>query len=257
MAELPDLTVFAQILNRKFKGKVLSDLEVTVSKKLNVALPQLKVALVGKELAEVKREGKTLQFHFSGDTVLGLHLMLRGELVELSGNEPPRFQIMAFRFKSDKGFAVVDLQKQATATLNPQPVASPDALAMDEAYFVALLSKKRMIIKTLLMDQKLVRGIGNSYADEILYEAGISPFSVANAIPERQVKKLYGTLGNVLQRAITEIGNANKNELKGELKDFMRIHSPHLKTTAKGEEIKSEKIGGRTSYYTEAQELFS
>lgn len=256
MAELPDLTIFAQILNRKFKGKVLTSLDVTVAKKLNVPAAELRSALVGRQLIEVKREGKTLQFHFSGNVILGLHLMLRGELVELSGNEPPRFQIMAFHFEKQKGFAVTDLQKQATPTLYPRAVVVPDALSMAEGYFVSLLSKKRMVIKTLLMDQKLMRGIGNSYADEILYEGGISPFSVANAIPERQVKKLYRTLGSVLQRAITEIANANKNELKGELKDFMKIHSPHLKTTAKGEEIKSEKIGGRTSYYTDAQELF-
>lgn len=257
MAELPDLTVFAQILNRKFKGKVLTDLEVTVPEKLNVAVPELKVALVGKELAEVKREGKTLQFHFSGDTVLGLHLMLRGELVELSGDEVPRFQIIAFRFKSGNGFAVVDLQKQATATLNPQPVAAPDALAMDEAYFAALLSKKRTAVKTLLMDQKRIRGIGNSYADEILYDAGISPFSVAKTIPGKQVKELYQKIGFVLRRAIKEISEANGDELKGELKDFMRVHSPHIKRTAKNEVIKSEKIGGRTAYYLEAQALFS
>ncbi|MFD0749253.1 DNA-formamidopyrimidine glycosylase family protein [Mucilaginibacter calamicampi] len=95
MAELPDLTVFAQILNRKFKGKVVAGIDVTLTKKLNVPAAELIAAVAGKSLTEVKRAGKTLQLHFSKDVVLGLHLMLRGELVELN-DEAPRFQIAAF-----------------------------------------------------------------------------------------------------------------------------------------------------------------
>ncbi len=83
MAELPDLTVFAQILTRRFAGKVLESLEVTEARKLNVSTADLQKALEGKKLNAVSREGKTLQLHFSGGQVLGLHLMLRGELVAL------------------------------------------------------------------------------------------------------------------------------------------------------------------------------
>ncbi|WP_374950010.1 DNA-formamidopyrimidine glycosylase family protein [Mucilaginibacter sp.] len=257
MAELPDLTVFAQILYRNFKGKVLDKVDVTVAKKLNVSAAQLSAALEGHELTDVKREGKTLHFHFSSGQILGLHLMLRGELLELENDDTPRFQIMAFRFKNGTGFAVIDLQKQATPTLQPKPLETPDALGLNEEYFTALLAKKRMVVKTLLMDQHLLRGIGNSYADEILYHAGISPFSIANTIPDKQVSKLFKSIRTVLEKAIKDIAEANGYELKGELKDFMKIHSPKLKTTAKGETIKTEKIGGRTTYYTDSQELFN
>lgn len=256
MAELPDLTVFAHMLSRKFKGQVLDKVEVTVANKLNVSITELAGVLEGRELEEVKREGKTLQFHFSGGQALGVHLMLRGEVVELENAEAPRFQILAFHFKNGKGFAVVDMQKQATPTLNPEPVETPDALALDDAYFTGLLAKKRTVIKTLLMDQHLIRGIGNSYADEILYHAGVSPFSVANAIPPKAVAGILNSIDVILHKAIREIGEANGDELKGELKDFMEIHSPKLKKTAKGEAIKTDKIGGRTTYYTDAQELF-
>ncbi|TSJ39733.1 formamidopyrimidine-DNA glycosylase [Mucilaginibacter corticis] len=256
MAELPDLTVFAQILTRKFKGKVLEHVEVTVAKKLNVTVAELKSALEGRELSGVSREGKTLQFHFSGGQVLGLHLMLRGELISLDGDETPRFQIMAFHFKGGGGFAVVDLQKAATPTLQPKPAKSPDSLALDKTTFVALLAKKRSVIKTLLMDPKVMRGIGNSYTDEILYHARISPFSVANAIPEKDAVRLFKSIRVVLEKAIADIAEANGDELTGELRDFMAIHNPALKVTAKGEEIIKDKIGGRTTYYTKAQQLF-
>ena len=257
MAELPDLTVFARILYRKYVGKKLQALEVTVPDKLNVSEAELKSALEGRELLGVRREGKTLQFEFSGGRVLGLHLMLRGKLVAIKNGEPPRFQILAFHFSSDEGFAVTDLQKQATPTLQPKRAAALDALALKETELKLLAAKKRTTIKTLLMDQKLVRGIGNSYADEILYHAGISPFSTANAIPEKAMTKLFKSISTVLEKAIEDIAEANGDELVGELRDFMAIHDPKRKTTAKSEEIKTGKIGGRTTYYTDTQELFN
>lgn len=256
MAELPDLTVFANILTRKFKGKTVDGITVTETRKLNVSAKELKEALEGRELTSVSREGKTLQLHFSGGQILGLHLMLRGELVALDGDETPRFQIMAIRFKNGEGFAVIDLQKQATPTLNPKAVDVPDALELDQDDFTALLAKKRSVIKTLLMDQKVMRGIGNSYTDEILYHADVSPFSIANTITPKAVTKLFNSIKTVLEKAIKDITEANGDELTGELKDFMMVHSPKLKTTARGETIKTEKIGGRTTYYTDTQELF-
>ncbi|MFP3596962.1 DNA-formamidopyrimidine glycosylase family protein [Chryseobacterium sp. SIMBA_029] len=256
MAELPDLTVFAKILERRYKGKTLETLDVSVAKKINVPAKALKAAVEGKVLLHVKREGKTLQLHFSGNEVLGLHLMLRGELIEIDQDEPPRFQIMGFHFEGGEGFALIDMQKQATPTLNPEPVSVPDALEISEKDFLLLLSKKRSLIKTVLMDQKLIRGIGNSYSDEILYHSGISPFSVAKAIPEKSGKKLFNSMSGVLNTAIEKIGKENGSELKGELIDFMKIHGAKIKKGPKGEEILSEKIAGRKTYYTKAQELF-
>lgn len=256
MAELPDLTVFAQILNRRFKGQTLETLEVSVAKKLNVSAKEIKKALEGRELLNVERSGKTLQLHFSGSQVLGIHLMLRGELISIEQDEPPRFQILGFNFEGGEGFALIDLQKQATPTLNPKPVAAPDAMEMEEQYFIDLLAKKRMLIKTLLMDQHLIRGIGNSYSDEILYHASISPFSIAKAIPDKAAKKLFKSLRLVLSDAISKIAEENGDELKGELRDFMLVHGAAIKETTKGEKILSDKIGGRKSYYTKSQKLF-
>lgn len=256
MAELPDLTVFAQILTRKFKGQILETLEITESKKINVSAKEMKKALEGRELLDVRRSGKTLQLIFSGSQVLGLHLMLRGELISIDQDEPPRFQILGFHFEGGDAFALIDLQKQATPTLNPEHTDVPDALEMEEEYFFDLLAKKRTSIKTLLMDQHLVRGIGNSYSDEILYHAGISPFSVAKAISDKAAKKLYKSIKSVLSEAISKIAEANGDELKGELRDFMSVHGAELKKTSKGEEILSEKIGGRKAYFTKSQELF-
>ncbi len=258
MAELPDLTVFAGILNRRFKGKTLKNLTVSVEKKINVSAKRLSETLEGKKLVEVSREGKTLQLHFSADQILGLHLMLRGELVLIEEEkERPKFEILGFHFSGGTGFSVVDMQKMATPTLNPAPAEAPDALSISLDEFLALMAKKRSVVKTVFMDQHLIRGIGNSYADEILWHAKISPFSVAKAIPEKEVKMLFKSMVSVLETAIKEIAEENGDELRGELRDFMKVHSAKLKKSPTGAAIKADKIGGRVTYYTDEQKLFN
>ncbi|RZL48385.1 MAG: formamidopyrimidine-DNA glycosylase [Pedobacter sp.] len=258
MAELPDLTVLAAILTRRFAGKILKEVEVKIANKLNVPAKELKLAIEGKKLKSVTREGKTIQLHFADDQVLAIHLMLRGELVLINKeNEAPRFGILYFHFAKE-GFAVTDMQQLATPTLNPAISTVPDALSkeMDLEYFSALLAKKRTAIKTLLMDQHLIRGIGNSYSDEILWHAKISPFAISKAIPAVAVKKLYQSLHAVLEKAIADIEKENGDELTGELRDFMKVHGAKIIKSPTGAPIKSEKIGGRLSYYTKEQELY-
>lgn len=80
MPELPDLEVFATNLEKRFKNKRLQELVVKVAKKLNVTAQELKAAVEGAELKHVVREGKTLQLHFNNGAIVGLHLMLHGEL---------------------------------------------------------------------------------------------------------------------------------------------------------------------------------
>ncbi len=255
MPELPDLEVFAANLQKRFKNKILERIDLVVAKKLNVPIKQLKDTVEGKQLEKVSREGKTMQLHFKNGAVVGLHLMLHGEIRELS-DEGPKFQILSFHFKGGDGFALCDFQKMATPTLNPEKSGVPDALEMKLDYFTALLSKKKMEIKGVLMDQKLIRGIGNTYADEILWAAKISPFSIARAIPEAQVKKLLETIKVILKKEAINIGEVLQDELNGEVKDFLVIHRTDLKKSPAGGEIKIEKKGARKTYYTDEQELF-
>ncbi|WP_316831784.1 DNA-formamidopyrimidine glycosylase family protein [Pedobacter aquatilis] len=258
MAELPDLTVFANILNKKFKGKKLKKLEVKVAKKLKVTTEELQEALEHQTLQKVERSGKTLQFHFGKNTILGLHLMLQGELKEISSADPlPKHCILAFHFKNSKGFAVTDILKQATPALNPAENKVPDALEIAEKEFLTLLSKRKKTIKELLMDQKAIRGIGNSYGDEILWAAKISPLSIANKIPESNAKYLYECISKTLKQAISDIEKANSDELTGELRDFMKVHGAKIKTSPTGIPVKQTTIGGRTAYFTQEQHLYT
>ncbi|TDO19539.1 DNA-formamidopyrimidine glycosylase family protein [Pedobacter duraquae] len=256
MPELPDLEVFAANLQKRFKNKIVETVDVTVAKKLNVTVDELKQAVEGHGLEQVTRDGKTLQLHFKNKAVVGLHLMLHGEIRPLDGEEV-KFKIVSFHFKGGDGFALTDFQKQATPTLNPEIAEAPDALGLTGTYFAELLAKKKVQIKVLLMDQKHIRGIGNTYADEILWAARISPFSIAKAIPEMQVKKLLKIIKELLKQEAKDIAKELPHELHGEIKDFLKIHSPKLEKSPTGAEIQVEKKGARKTYYTDEQELYS
>lgn len=258
MPELPDLEVFSANLEKRFKNKTLERIEVTVPKKLNVTEKELQSALEGHQLKSVVREGKTLQLHFGGGNILGLHLMLHGELKLIEGDDKLKFKIITLQFGSDHRFALSDFQKQATPTLNPEPSAVPDALGKDFTfqYFKEILSKKKVSVKQVLMDQKIVRGIGNTYADEILWDARISPFSVSKAIPEDKVKKLYEAIEKVLRQEIKQLTKAIPESFNAEVHDFLKVHHPRLEKSPTGHQISVETIGGRKAYYTDEQELF-
>lgn len=258
MPELPDLEIFAVNLEKQFKNKELVKLEVVVSKKLNATEKELQEAFVGQKLKAVLREGKTLQLHFASGQVLGLHLMLHGAIRLLEKENETKFRIIEFWFKDGRGFALTDFQKQATPTLNPETSEVPDALSKEFniTYFKQLLSKKKTQIKQVLMDQKLIRGIGNTYADEILWDAKISPFSIAKAIPEMKVKDLYQSIEAVLRKEIMQLTRAIPDSFDTEVKDFLKVHNPSLKQSPTGHEIKIDKNGGRKTYYTIEQVEF-
>lgn len=255
MPELPDLEVFAANLEKRFKNKTLEKLDVTVAKKLNVPEKELKAALEGHQLQSVQREGKTLQLHFGGGNILGLHLMLHGEIQLIEKDDEVKFKIVEFHFKGDNSFALTDFQKQATPTLNPESVAVPDALSKDFniTYFKNVLAKKSVKVKQVLMDQKIVRGIGNTYADEILWHARVSPFAAANKIPEEKVKDLHQAVEEVLRKEIMNLTKAIPDSFNAEVRDFLKIHNPHLTESPTGHQILVDKSNGRKTYYTVEQ----
>jgi formamidopyrimidine-DNA glycosylase len=256
MPELPDLQVFSSNLNKLFKGKTLDKIEAPKHKKLNVTVKELKAALEGQELSHVKRVGKELHFEFAGQQVLGLHLMLHGQFHTFDGDNTNKFTIVELLFEGGKGLALTDYQGAATPTLNPEEKDVPDALAIDAAYLKQKLSKKRSPVKTVLMDQKVLRGVGNAYADEILWHARISPFSPANKLPQQAVDTLIKAIKEVLHDAEKQIIKHKPDIISGEVRDFLKVHLPKQKQTETGAAIHQKDLGGRKTYYTDEQEVF-
>lgn len=258
MPELPDLQVFKKNLSKKLVGKTLEKITVRNKKKLKVSEVSMKKALEGEKLVSVERIGKELHFGFKNGDVLALHLMLRGDLHYFHKNNEERFTIIELLFKDGTGLAMTDFQGQATPTLNPEERETPDALSSEFnlRYLRDLLSKSKAAVKNVLLDQNAIRGIGNAYADEILWDARISPFSISNQVPDAAVKKLLKSIKSVLTKAEKSITKTHPDIISGEVRDFMLIHNPKKEKSPTGGAILISKKGARKTYYTEEQELY-
>ena len=101
----------------------------------------------------------------------------------------------------------------------------PDALAVTEPEFAALLSTTSARIKNALVDQSLLAGVGNAYSDEILHTAKISPFATSRTLPEDQVHVLYDAMRSVLSDAVQRSLGQDAARLKGEKRSGMRVHA--------------------------------
>jgi len=257
MPELPDLQVFSNNLNKELAGKKLLKVNITKAK-LSMPASKFKKALEGQKLIKVYREGKELWFLFGNKTILAIHLMLRGRLVWFDNDNTHKHSLAEFIFQGDKKLAVTDFQRKARIILNPELNGVPDALssAVNEKFWKLKLQSKATI-KNLLLDQHIVKGIGNAYADEILWDAGISPFSISKQIPASGIKKLSRSVGKVLKHAEKQIRKAAPDIIGGEERDFLLIHNPHKKKSPSGAAIKRKAVGGRKTYYTDEQELYT
>jgi formamidopyrimidine-DNA glycosylase len=258
MPELPDLQAFSINLQKKLHNKAVKDINLVLAKKSNASEAELRKTLLKQSLTEVYREGKELYFKFKKDDVLRLHLMLRGKLYLVPEDEKPKYTILEIIFNDDHKLVLTDFQKAVTITLNPEPSDVPDAMAdeMNADFLKEMLKKKKAIIKNVLLDQHNIRGIGNAYADEILWDAKISPFAVSNKIPEAAIKRLVKSIRSVLKDAEKQILKKEPDIISGEVRDFLPIHNSKKTHSPTGGKIISTTVNSRITYYTEEQELF-
>jgi formamidopyrimidine-DNA glycosylase len=258
MPELPDLQVFSKNLTKVFGGKELKKIAVPISKKLNVSVPKLKNSLEGEKLVAINRVGKELHFQFKNGNVLALHLMLHGKLYKFEKENTQKNTIIELLFSDYSGLALTDFQKAATPTLNPESKDAPDALSKEVnlSFLKDKLSRSKASVKNVLLDQHVIRGIGNAYADEILWDAGISPFSIANKTPDAEIKGLLKSIKGVLKKAEKSIVKTHPDIISGEIRDFMLIHNSKKKHSPTGAPIRIKTSSSRKTYYTDEQKLF-
>jgi formamidopyrimidine-DNA glycosylase len=210
-----------------------------------------------QKLSKVYREGKELRLVFSNGNIIGIHLMLRGQLYWFENKNTKKYTVGEFLFSDGLGLAVTDPQSKARITLNPTESSAPDALSKKvNLNFWKTELQSKATIKNLLLDQKIIRGIGNAYADEILWFSKISPLSISNKIPLDKIKVLNSNIRKVLNNAEKQIRKEDPTIIGGELRDFLSVHNSRKKKSPTGAQINVKAVGGRKTYYTDEQRLF-
>ncbi|RMG69141.1 MAG: bifunctional DNA-formamidopyrimidine glycosylase/DNA-(apurinic or apyrimidinic site) lyase [Calditrichaeota bacterium] len=213
MPELPEVETIRQQLDAVFRRKRILRLVVRTPQLLQNCTPeQLRSVLEGKRLQAVKRRGKFLIFDCEGAYPV-FHLGMSG--IFLQSKEQSRFPQhihLAIQWDSGKWLYYQDVRKFGKIWLYRQPPRFPGLgpEPLDKKFTLSKLKKllnlTRLNIKRFLMDQSRVAGIGNIYANEILFEAGISPLRPACSLNEEEIQRLHGAIRRVLKSAIQRFG---------------------------------------------------
>lgn len=219
MPELPEVTTVIKILNEELQHKVIIDVNIlnngTVLNENNCFIESLK----NKEILFITRYGKFIIFHLSNNTILLSHLRMEGKYILLDKNSAiPKHSCVIFYLKDNKKLVYYDTRKfgilKVTTEqnyLSEKPLShlgpEPFNLTQDQKNKIYSQLNKNKNIKELLLDQSIVCGIGNIYADEILYLSKINPFTKGKMLNEQDYDLLLKNAEIVLNKAI-ELGGS-------------------------------------------------
>jgi len=229
-----------------------------------IGLDALQAGLTGRGVDGIGRRGKYLAFRLDDGWLLVVHLRMTGRLVRRPGDAPAEPYERA-RIDLDDGFSLrwCDLRKFGTwrlvrslgdatsAPLGPEPI--------DEGYSVGLLRRalagRRAPVKSVLLDQRRVAGLGNIYVDEALFEAGIRPDTPAGDLSAGAVKRLHASTRSVLERGIENRGASFRDYVDGNGEPGQQhMHVQVFRRTGKpcyrcGTPILRTVIGGRATHF--------
>lgn len=224
MPELPEMENYRRLLNQIIAGQTITQVQINREKSVNVN-PNLFINTVtNQRIVTVNRRGKHLLFHLDNGQVMLLHLMLGGWLyfgteedkpnrtiqVRLSfGNQHLYF--IGLRLGYLHLYSEQDVEKELSP-LGPEPL-DPQFTAQA---FLKLLGERRGKIKSKLLDQEFIAGIGNCYSDEICYHAGIKTKRSIEEIEENERDQLYQSMKQVLFDALQHGGYMENPLFKGD-----------------------------------------
>lgn len=266
MPELPEIETIKRGLEEKLSGAKIKEVIINLSKPIKAPSPaEFKKRLTGRKIKAVRRRGKYIILEIEGGDYLFIHLKLTGQLiVEKSGGPLERHTHIIFCLSSGKDLRFIDLRRFGTMNLVDRldkfkAYNELGAEPLDPFFTVEklkwIIEKRRTKIKQLLMDQKRIAGIGNIYAAEALFRAGINPLRVSGTLKDSEIKKLHQQIQKVLKEAIKYKGSSVDNYVtadgeEGNYEEKLLIYGRDKKTCPVCQtKLKSIKLGGRGTNY--------
>jgi formamidopyrimidine-DNA glycosylase len=260
MPELPDVELYKRHLDMTCLGRTIRRVVVGDTRILaDVSAAELAQRLEGARITASRRHGKHLLVDLGPVGWLTLHFGMTGSLWHFTeGEQDPTYDRVRLDFADGHHLAYINarllgrvgLTADADAFIAAQGLG-PDALdpRFDLAAFERSLKSRKRDVKSLLMDQEVVAGIGNIYADEILFQARLNPRTRCDRLDADARQRLFGQIKEVLTTATAS--GAGAERLVDRLPASFLI--PHREKGARcprcGAEIASVKFSGRTAYY--------
>lgn len=219
MPELPDVARFKQYADRTALHHRIEKAKAEAGKMLKDVSPStLERRLRGHAFTQTRRHGKYLFLRLDDGSWLCLHFGMTGELAYFDESEaPPDYTRLLLKFDNHHRLAYISRRKLGRIALadDPDEFAAdrglgPDALSVDARRFRELAQGRTSTLKAWLMDQSLMAGIGNVYADEILFHAGILPRRKLDDLDKKDLDRLHRTMRRVLKTAVEKQADPEK-----------------------------------------------
>jgi len=282
MPELPEVETLKLGLKKYLVGHKIEDVEIRVPK-IFQGDPK---DVIGAKVIDVKRIGKGLIIELSNDYVLTVHLKMTGQLVFRDKNTqnlilskkvggetlPSKYSHVIFSLDQGAKLYYNDLRrfgwvkvlkKEELANvaffkdMGPEPKVGEDLAGKELTleYFKNTIQKGNLPVKLILMDQKRIGGIGNIYANDALFLAGIDPRRKGKTITSEEAKKLFKAIHEVIKKSLNYGGSSDENYVnvlgqEGNYQNHTLVYGKNKeKCTVCGAIIQKIQLGGRGTYF--------
>lgn len=268
MPELPEVETVKEALNQTVKGQTIKEIELRYEPMIkNMSADEFKEKLINQTIQAVSRRGKYLVFHFDDYQLLS-HLRMEGKYfyVDSDFELNPHVHVI-FTLENGKRLLYQDTRKFGTYHLYDKAIdlettapfqvlgLEPFATEFTPSYVKEKIQNKKKPIKSLLLDQTVVCGLGNIYVDEVLYRARLHPLTSSSELTDKDIENVVKYTVEVLARAI-ELGGTtirtfrSSHGVSGTFQNELLVHQ------RKGENcyechtpIEKIKVGGRGTYF--------
>lgn len=267
MPELPEVETVRRGLTG-LVGRCIESVDIHLPRVIKYPDPAAFAALLqGRRIESINRRGKYLLLKLDGDFVLVIHLRMTGRLYFRQAAEPidpyTRVQILldtgdrlVFADIRTLGTLYVlkskDLQQiHGLATMGPEPL-SPEFTA---DYLASAIKHRKAKVKSLLLNQEIIGGLGNIYVDESLFLAGIHPERTGDSLQIEEIKRLVATINHVIDDAVSHQGTTIRDYLDSNGREGKHQH--HLLVYGKkgkncpvcGNMVQRSEVGGRGTHF--------
>lgn len=267
MPELPEVETVRRGLMELVCGAVVEDIDVLYDGIVTGRISEFCSRLRGRKLTGIDRRGKYLLFRFSGSLTMVSHLRMEGKYFVKKREEPvERHTHVIFHLTDGRDLRYNDVRKfgrmelfrtgdelrlSGIAKLGPEPVEAD----FDRDEFFNALRKRKTAVKTALLDQTLVAGLGNIYVDEVLYQAGIHPLTPCLRITRGESDVLRDAIIAELDRAVRAGGTtirsyANAFQKEGTFQFSLDVYGrTGEKCRRCGTPVEKIKVAGRGTHF--------
>lgn len=276
MPELPEVETIKEGLNKVLIGKRFTDIQVLDKKIFQAG----KEKILNKKILSLDRRAKLIIFNFEGDLNMVVHLKMTGQFIyqdkekrlagghqseELYADVPNKHTRVIFKISGGSMLYYNDLiryswikildDKELQNLSEKEFGEEPLSKTFTFGHLKSLIqASKKSNIKRILTDQKKIAGIGNIYADEILYNARINPRRSADSLKDVEIKKIYNSIGKILRLGIKNRGSSIKNYvdykgIKGKMQDYFKVYGKNGNKCECGGKVEKIRLNGRGTHF--------